>query len=675
MPIVEVSDRVTTTSGTTYSGTIYASNIFGMSYFQLLPNGDKIHSSSSLYTNRAPISLFDGITSNWNNAWHGLSGDTTMYALYEFVNSQAKSVSIMNFGQIPDTSGHYAGVINIYYWNGSSYEEVTYTSGHEFVSTTPGQVITVSFDRVKSLHFKIQVNRHITNTTPYVGLSLWTLKNDPNGPATPNPIVLDKAIDTNGDLVDLYTVNTGYLYVWAKTLGSSDFAGGRSAIQGVGTTTVPAFDRSVYTTANDALTQTLITTAIFDRDTPANMYPGQATRGTLGMVTLSNGDKFYGPTIWSPGDETGHVGTFINNNGTNTLPATQTGRFRPSKTYGGSTTIISGLNIHGGWEFYYEPANECEVNSCTLNVLPTGNLYVYKIGTIEGTTFTSVRNTSVTLPYSIASTDYSINGMFISFDSVLVGPGKPLKIELIQNNDEAYITEVQLDYVANAAKNVLYVPPPIFSKLWRFKMKSYLYRPSLADNYTSFYPNDDATYGIVSGFFNKDGQDIFKPTVSDPAHHELNSTNGMANIEVNAYGYFGNNSEFNPFTTFSNNMNNGPLSLSSGGTVSSHRLSNPTGYDASSGVYGYVNEYILMTFKDGIDGSQFTKITQNFNRTRSEYALEYYENYDGTYDEANWKTYATLQVPNAETTPYPIWASWDNITQGSTIIAKTDKNP
>jgi hypothetical protein len=239
MPIVEVSDRVTTTSGTTYSGTIYASNIFGMSYFQLLPNGDKIHSSSSLYTNRAPISLFDGITSNWNNAWHGLSGDTTMYALYEFVNSQAKSVSIMNFGQIPDTSGHYAGVINIYYWNGSSYEEVTYTSGHEFVSTTPGQVITVSFDRVKSLHFKIQVNRHITNTTPYVGLSLWTLKNDPNGPATPNPIVLDKAIDTNGDLVDLYTVNTGYLYVWAKTLGASDFAGGRSAIQGVVIITEP----------------------------------------------------------------------------------------------------------------------------------------------------------------------------------------------------------------------------------------------------------------------------------------------------------------------------------------------------------------------------------------------------------------------------------------------------
>jgi hypothetical protein len=41
--------------------------------------------------------------------------------------------------------------------------------------------------------------------------------------------MVNKAFDTNGDLVDLYTVNTGYLYVWARTLGTT--TGGRSAIQ------------------------------------------------------------------------------------------------------------------------------------------------------------------------------------------------------------------------------------------------------------------------------------------------------------------------------------------------------------------------------------------------------------------------------------------------------------
>jgi hypothetical protein len=44
--------------------------------------------------------------------------------------------------------------------------------------------------------------------------------------------MVNKAFDTIGDLVDLYTVNTGYLYVWVRTLASVDFAGGRSAIRG-----------------------------------------------------------------------------------------------------------------------------------------------------------------------------------------------------------------------------------------------------------------------------------------------------------------------------------------------------------------------------------------------------------------------------------------------------------
>jgi hypothetical protein len=40
---------------------------------------------------------------------------------------------------------------------------------------------------------------------------------------------VNKAFDTNGDLVDLYTINTGYLYAWARTLGTT--TSGRSAIR------------------------------------------------------------------------------------------------------------------------------------------------------------------------------------------------------------------------------------------------------------------------------------------------------------------------------------------------------------------------------------------------------------------------------------------------------------
>lgn len=55
----------------------------------------------------------------------------------------------------------------------------------------------------------------------------------PSGTSVASPVgfTVDTAIDTNGDVVDLYTVNTGYLYVWAKTFESVDFSGGRSVIQ------------------------------------------------------------------------------------------------------------------------------------------------------------------------------------------------------------------------------------------------------------------------------------------------------------------------------------------------------------------------------------------------------------------------------------------------------------
>jgi hypothetical protein len=73
--------------------------------------------------------------------------------------------------------------------------------------------------------FKNEVYSTETRLTPILFVPAGTTVTTLSG------FTLNKAFDTNGDLVDLYTVNTGYLYVWVRTLASADFAGGRSAIQ------------------------------------------------------------------------------------------------------------------------------------------------------------------------------------------------------------------------------------------------------------------------------------------------------------------------------------------------------------------------------------------------------------------------------------------------------------
>ena len=170
-----VSASVNGVSGTTYSLVYESSSLSDMVYKQLVPDtGDYIHSSSAIYYQRNVISLIDGVTNHWNNVWHGSSGATTMYAIYEFVDE--KFVSSMDFSQIFG-NGHYAGVINIYYWDGSMFVEVSYTNNNQFVNTIYSETINISFTTVQSNQFKIRVNRHeFESTGMEVGLSEWKLK-------------------------------------------------------------------------------------------------------------------------------------------------------------------------------------------------------------------------------------------------------------------------------------------------------------------------------------------------------------------------------------------------------------------------------------------------------------------------------------------------------------------
>jgi len=119
--------------------------------------------------------LIDGVTNDWANAWHGPYDITTMYAIYEFAYGEEKLVSSMDFYQVPGNA-HYAGVINIYYWDGSTFVEVSYTNNNQFVNTIYSETINISFNTVQSNQFKIRVNKHAGNGTTYVGLTEWTLK-------------------------------------------------------------------------------------------------------------------------------------------------------------------------------------------------------------------------------------------------------------------------------------------------------------------------------------------------------------------------------------------------------------------------------------------------------------------------------------------------------------------
>eukprot|EP00959_Pyramimonas_sp_CCMP1952_P108184 2262086-Pyramimonas_sp.AAC.1 len=139
-PKQRLSDLVDTQIGITFYSEVFASNRISGGYQQSLPNGDIVHSSNTHQPGRTAVSLFDTHTVNWANAWHGPAGVTTMYAIYEFANGESKAVSSMSFGQVP-SANHYAGDIYIYYWDGTDFVSVNYTSDYKFTSNTFGETI------------------------------------------------------------------------------------------------------------------------------------------------------------------------------------------------------------------------------------------------------------------------------------------------------------------------------------------------------------------------------------------------------------------------------------------------------------------------------------------------------------------------------------------------------
>ena len=169
----------------------------GMTYVQTLSNGDKAHSSATFVNERNVSQIFTGIHDNWSTgAWHGPNGATTMSAIYEFTSGEV-AVDTMNFVNVPG-SNHWAGDIQILYWNGSAFVDVANRSAAGFSNAVHSEEISITFDEISSFKFKIVVDRHANNTTTYVGLSEWSIHG------------FNRAPDTSTDFLTMENTDDSY---------------------------------------------------------------------------------------------------------------------------------------------------------------------------------------------------------------------------------------------------------------------------------------------------------------------------------------------------------------------------------------------------------------------------------------------------------------------------------
>ena len=147
----------------------------------VLNNGDiayqeKVHFTSN--TSRDAGNLFDASWRNWEDCVHGdgslASGKFYIYG-YKFENSGERNVSKMKFINSPSTTS--TGIINIYYYSGSSWQPVQNQDRIGFTGRWYAyEEITINFDNVKALYWKIECKPHAQSTQPgYTGLGEWEI--------------------------------------------------------------------------------------------------------------------------------------------------------------------------------------------------------------------------------------------------------------------------------------------------------------------------------------------------------------------------------------------------------------------------------------------------------------------------------------------------------------------
>ena len=92
----------------------------------------------------------------------------------------------------------------------------------------------------------------------------------------------------------------------------------------------------------------------------------------LSVITLSNGDKYYGPShyrIPSVRNDFRHVGHYTNGVYTDHAPLYTPGPFSRANDNQGAA-IYGYANLYGLRKFYYEPVSSCYVNEIVVTFNP-----------------------------------------------------------------------------------------------------------------------------------------------------------------------------------------------------------------------------------------------------------------------------------------------------------------
>jgi len=159
-----------------------------------------------------------------------------------------------------------------------------------------------------------------------------------------------------------------------------------------------------------------------------------STRGKMGSTILNNGDTLYGNFV---GHRTG-TGQIVFNIGKlfdGTTP--NEGDFlRPN----GETIIDMPLYQ---FIFYYEPSETRTVNSFSATIYRwyMGNDMIKELGVYDNGTLTPISLEQ----YVYTGADDTLETGTVTFDPVSIGPGKPLKIVMGQNNDSIRFSEMKLE--------------------------------------------------------------------------------------------------------------------------------------------------------------------------------------------------------------------------------------
>ena len=268
---------------------------------------------------------------------------------------------------------------------------------------------------------------------------------------------IPKVLDANNQIVPAESVNYANVYLYGT---DGTLANDAMAVKTIEPTFfVPgiALDSSAQgVSANSGLTQTLIdplTDNVFDYiDNGFTVEPfitSHAQYGWrhLGQVTLSNGDKLYGPTI-SSGSGTVSVGHYSNNSTYPVYP-------RPNDSNNDDKYNLVSLGKspsdsrgHGAWVFYYEPSVVSSVNKVTLTFgARHGIEYVFQVGSVsvdgvfESATNVSVNNNAVSVPYQLPTG----NSITVTFDAIQIGPNNPVKYVHGQNNDGMQLSDIKFE--------------------------------------------------------------------------------------------------------------------------------------------------------------------------------------------------------------------------------------